>query len=124
HNRRMQFRPRPSLLCLLLVAGLSSAAQPPKAQEGWQSAAALPAVDFAGLTEPQKQKALQMLRGQSCTCGCSMKLAECRFKDPGCSYSTALAGIIVQGLKEGKTRDEIAKLETASRWGHAPEPPK
>lgn len=53
-----------------------------------------------------------------------MKLAECRVKDPSCSYSTALAGIIVQGLKEGKSPDQIAKLETASRWGHAPQPPK
>jgi protein-disulfide isomerase len=121
----MEFRCwRAFLLCLPLAAVLSHAAQAPKAQEGWQSAAALPGVDFAGLTEPQKQKALQMLRDQGCTCGCTMKLAECRIKDPNCSYSTALAGIIVQGIKEGKSPDEIAKLMTASHWGHAPEPPK
>lgn len=120
----MEFRWRPSLLCLLVAVVVSYAAQAPKSPEGWQSAAVLPGVDFAGLTDAQKHKALQMLRDQNCTCGCTMKLAECRIKDPNCSYSTALAGIIVQGIKEGKSPDEIVKLAAASHWGHAPEPPK
>jgi protein-disulfide isomerase len=124
HNRRMEFRWLPSLLCLLLASVISVAAQAPSAQEAWQTSATLPGVDFSGLTDAQKQKALQMLRDQNCTCGCKMKLAECRVKDPGCAYSNALAAIIIKGLREGKSPDEIAKLETASRWGHAPQPPK
>jgi protein-disulfide isomerase len=120
----MQFHWRPSLLCLLLAGALSAGAQVPQAQEAWKTSAALPGVDFSGLSVAQKQKALQMLREQSCTCGCTMKVAECRFKDPNCAYSTALAAIVIKGLKEGKTPDEIMKLEAASRWGHPPEPPK
>ena len=120
----MEFRWLPSLLCLMLTAVVSVSAQAPIAQEGWQTATALPGIDFSGLTETQKQKALDMLREQGCTCGCNMKLAECRVKDPGCSYSNALAAIILKGLKEGKSPDEIAKLEAASRWSHPPEPPK
>src|ERR1700737_509964 len=100
----MPFRWRPLFLCLLLAAALS-------AQEPWQTSAAMPGVDFSGLSAVQKQTALQMLREQSCTCGCAMKVAECRFKDPNCAYSTALSAIVVKGVKDGKTPDEIMKLQ-------------
>lgn len=53
-----------------------------------------------------------------------MKMAECRMKDPNCAYSTALAAIVVKGLKDGKSPDEIVELEAASRFGHPPQPPK
>ncbi len=65
-----------------------------------------------------------MLREQSCPCGCGFKVAECRVKDPGCGFSTGLASIVTTGLKDGKSAEEIAKLVSSSRWGHAPEPPK
>ena len=120
----MQFRSRPPLFCVFLAAVMSTAAQPPKATEAWQVSAALPGVDLSGLTAVEKEKVLQTLRHQSCTCGCGMKLAECRMKDPNCSYSTGLAAIVIKGVKEGKSLDEIAALETASRWGQAHEPQK
>ncbi|MDQ2946481.1 MAG: thioredoxin domain-containing protein [Acidobacteriota bacterium] len=107
-----------------IAAGAICSAQTPQAQEPWTTSTTLPSVDFTGLSAPQKQKALQMLREQSCPCGCGLKVAECRFKDPGCGFSTGLASIVTKGLKDGKSVEEIAKLESASRWGHAPEPPK
>jgi len=92
--------------------------------EAWTTAATLPGIDFNGLTAAQKQKAVQILRQRDCTCGCGMKVAECRFKDPNCAYSHGLSDVVVQGLKDGKSPEEIGKLEVASRWGHPPAPPK
>ena len=94
------------------------------AQEPWTTAVTLPGVDFAALSAAQKQKALHMLREEACPCGCGFKVAECRVKDPGCAYSNGLAAIVTKGLTEGKSDKEIATLQSASRWGHAPEPPK
>lgn len=108
-------RPLYLLLAVVLIT---------QAQEPWQTSTALPGVDFSGLSAAQKQKALQILRQQGCTCGCTMKMAECRMKDPNCAYSTALAAIVVKGLKDGKSPDEIVELEAASRFGHPPQPPK
>lgn len=120
----MHLRWRPFLLCLLLVGGQTAPAQAPKDAEGWKSSAALPGIDFSGLTAGQKQKALEMLREQGCPCGCGMKVAECRFKDPACSYSNGLAGVVIKAIQQGKSPDQIAKLESESRWGHPPAPPK
>src|SRR5438067_12778134 len=53
----------------------------------WQTATELPGVDWHGISGARKQAALKFIREESCTCGCSMKIAECRMKDPGCSYS-------------------------------------
>ena len=106
------------LFLLILLSAIASA------QEPWTTSATLPGVDLAALSATQKQKALQMLRDHACPCGCGFKVAECRVKDPGCAYSNGLAAIVTQGVKDGKSGDEIAKLESASRWGHGPEPPK
>ncbi len=98
--------------------------QAPQTHESWATSTSLPGVDLTPLSAAQKQKALQVLREQACPCGCGFKVAECRIKDPGCGFSSGLAGIVAKGIKDGKSVDEIAKLESASRWGHAPEPPK
>jgi len=45
-----------------------------------------------------------------------MKVAECRFADPNCSYSTGLAAAIVEALKEGKTEAQALEAANASKW--------
>ncbi|HEY3936666.1 MAG TPA: thioredoxin domain-containing protein [Bryobacteraceae bacterium] len=87
------------------------------AQE-WQTANALPGVDLQGLTTAQKTTVLKILRTQGCTCGCSMKLAQCRIEDPSCSFSTGMAGIIVDTIKAGKSEAEAVAAASASRWAH------
>jgi protein-disulfide isomerase len=77
------------------------------AGQDWQSAQDLPGVDLSGLTPDQKSAALKVLREESCNCGCSMKIAECRFKDPQCSYSLGLSTEVVKDLKAGKSLDQI-----------------
>jgi hypothetical protein len=75
------------------------------AQE-WQTVTDLAGVNFTGLTAARKTHALKALRTQDCTCGCDMKVAECRVKDPNCSYSRGLSSIIVEAIKKGKTEEE------------------
>src|SRR5512135_1094528 len=77
------------------------------AQTDWKTATELPNVDFAGLTPPQKELALKILRNESCTCGCNMKLAECRVVDPPCGDSRALATIVVEGVRNHRNADQI-----------------
>jgi protein-disulfide isomerase len=85
-----------ALVCLALPA-----------QTDWNAATDLPNVDFTGLTSTQKEEALRILRGESCTCGCNMKLAQCRMVDPPCGDSRALASIVVEGVRNHRTADQI-----------------
>jgi protein-disulfide isomerase len=92
----LRFAALVALVCLALPA-----------QTEWTTATELPNVDFSGLTPAQKELALKILRGESCTCGCNMKLAECRIKDPPCGDSRALASIVVEGVRNNRTPDQI-----------------
>jgi len=85
--------------------------------QDWTTSTALPNVDFAGLTPAQKTKVLKLLRENNCTCGCGMKMAECRMKDPNCSYSKNLAALIVDSIKHGKTDAETMAAVKDSQWG-------
>ena len=55
----------------------------------------LPGVDFSKLTPEQKSIALRQMNANSCNCGCTMTLAQCRINDSGCRISLALAQQIV-----------------------------
>jgi protein-disulfide isomerase len=92
-------------------------AQPPI---DWHTASDLPGVDMTGLTAPQKTAALKILREQGCSCGCDMKMAECRALDPGCAFSTGLAKIVVKGIREGKTQDQVIAEVKASPLAKGP----
>src|ERR1022692_3062070 len=91
------------------------------AQE-WQAATDLAGVDLSGLTPERKTLALKALRTQACTCGCAMKVAECRVKDLKCSYSRGLASVTVGAIKAGKTVDEAIAESKASKFGTRPTP--
>lgn len=89
--------------------------------QDWQTAVTLPAVDMNGLTPAQKTTALKALRAQDCSCGCGMKVAECRLKDPGCSFSKGLASVMVDSVKKGKTEAEAIAAAKASKFAQPPE---
>jgi protein-disulfide isomerase len=91
------------------------------AQE-WQTVANLAGVDLTGLTPARKTRALNALRTQACSCGCGMKVAECRVKDPNCSYSRGLASVTVAAIKAGKSADEAIAESKASKFGTRPAP--
>jgi len=87
----------------------------------WKTATNLPGVDLGGLSAKQKASVLEILRERGCSCGCSMKLAECRVVDPGCAYSTNLAITAVESVKAGKTKTETFAALDASKWAHLQE---
>lgn len=86
--------------------------------QDWKNADALPAVDFNGLTPAQKATALKILREHDCSCGCGMKMAQCRVQDPSCSYSKGLASEVVQAIKNGKSEADAITAASASKWAH------
>lgn len=89
--------------------------------QDWTTMESLPAVDFSGLSPAQKATALKLLRAHACSCGCNMKVAECRVKDPNCYYSRGLAAVIIGSLKAGKSEKQALADADASRFAHLPE---
>ncbi len=77
------------------------------AETGWQTATTLPGVDLTGLTKAQREVALQTMRAESCNCGCGMKIAECRMRDPACASSRRLANFVLKIASAGKTKDAV-----------------
>lgn len=77
------------------------------AQGGWQTTADLPGVDWHGLTGAKKALALKIVRTEPCSCGCDMKIAECRMKDHTCADSKKLAKAVVQEVAAGKSEAYI-----------------
>ena len=51
-----------------------------------------------------------------------MKVAECRVKDPNCSYSRGLASVTVGAIKAGKTEAAAIAESKASKFGSRPAP--
>jgi protein-disulfide isomerase len=85
----------------------------------WKKVDALPGVDFSGLSKPQQATVLAVVRTEPCACGCDMKVAECRVKDPACGFSRRLAAFAVRTASAGKPEAKIrAELEK-----YAKEPP-
>jgi len=91
------------------------------AQE-WQTVTNLAGVDFSGLTPARKTLALKALRAEECSCGCGMKVAECRVKDPNCSFSRGLASVTIDSIKAGKTETVAMAEAKASKFGTRPAP--
>ena len=90
--------------------------------QDWKNADVLPAVDFSGLTPAQKTTALKILRDHDCSCGCGMKMAQCRVQDPNCSYSKGLASAVIEALKNGKSEADAVAAASGSKWAHVQQP--
>lgn len=103
-----------AVLCFL-GAGLVCA-------QDWKSADSFRGVDLSNLTAAQKATVLKILREHDCSCGCGMKLAQCRVVDPSCSYSRGLATVIVQAVREGKSEADAVAAAAASKFAHVEEP--
>ena len=94
------------------------------AQAGWKTVEKLPGVDFSGMSPVKIRALLRLLRNHDCVCGCGMKVAECRVKDPDCSWSKGLAAAMADAIRAGKDENEALKAAKASKWAKGPEPPK
>jgi protein-disulfide isomerase len=98
-------------VCLLAAALLFA--------QDWKTAGSLPGIDLSSLSPGQKAIVLKILRDQNCSCGCNMKLAECRIADPGCGYSTGLAATIIEAIRSGKSETDAIAAANSSRWAHS-----
>lgn len=58
----------------------------------------LPGVDLSKLTPEQKKIALHRFNADSCTCGCTYTLAQCRIWDTACAVSKAATEKIITQL--------------------------
>jgi protein-disulfide isomerase len=103
------------------IAGLCVFGAALACAQDWNTAESLPAVELNGLTAAQKGTVLKLLREHDCSCGCAMKIAECRVKDPNCFYSRGLASVIVEAIKAGKSEKEALAAASASKFAHPPE---
>jgi len=92
--------------------------------QDWQKETNLPGIDLAGMAAAKVATALRLMRGYDCTCGCGMKVAECRIKDPGCAYSKGLGTALAGAVKAGKNDADALAAAKASKYGAAPAPPK
>jgi len=100
---------------LILPVALLCLAQ----ETDWKKVDNLPGVDFSGLTKPQRDAVLNVIRTEPCACGCDMKVAECRMKDPQCAFSRRLAAFAIRTASAGKPEKVIrAELDK-----YAKEPP-
>lgn len=111
------------LLSAALVCAQDKTARPaaaPAPQTNWKTAEVLPFIDLGGLSPAQKATALKLLREYDCTCGCNMKVAECRIVDPSCAYSRGLANAIVDAIRHGKSEKDA--LAAAKAWQLQPPP--
>jgi len=96
-----------------VIAGLLIAAVLGFAQD-WKKATDLPGVSWDGVSADQKLAALNAIRAFDCTCGCNMKVAQCRVEDPPCGHSKALAAMAIAAAKQGKSEGEILAVLGAS----------
>ena len=79
-------------------------------------------VDWQGLTGVKKAAALKIDRTERCTCGCDMKVAECRMKDRSCAYSkkTCKCGGVKEvaaGKTEAVIRADLKKMADRTAAG-------
>ena len=58
----------------------------------------LPNVDFSGLNPEQKKAALKRMNSETCDCGCTLTLAQCRINDTSCPISKKLAARVVKEI--------------------------
>jgi protein-disulfide isomerase len=99
---------------LILIALATCVAQQPGnplpaavPEKVWKTVTDLPNVDMTGLNADQKHAVLKLLREEACTCGCGMKMAQCRLQDPKCAFSRMSASAAVKAIKEGKSPDQM-----------------
>jgi len=116
----MSFPPRGYRIaaCIVVAAALLPG------QAGWKAVTNLPDVDFSGLSPVKVRALLRLLRNHDCTCGCNMKVAECRVKDPSCSWSKGVAATMAGALRAGKNENDAIEAVKASRWAHGAQPDK
>jgi thiol-disulfide isomerase/thioredoxin len=77
-------------------------------------ASELPGVDFSKLAPEQKKIALHRFNAESCNCGCTLTLAQCRINDSACQVSKALTAKIIGEITGNHGSSQPAKSTPAA----------
>jgi thiol-disulfide isomerase/thioredoxin len=75
----------------------------------------LPDVDFTGLSPEQRTAALKRMNSETCTCGCTLTLAQCRINDSGCPVSKKICAQIVAEISGKPARAPAADPDDAAQ---------
>jgi thiol-disulfide isomerase/thioredoxin len=79
-----------------------------------ERATELPGVDFSKLNAKQRALALKRMNAESCNCGCSLTLAQCRINDSACHVSMTLAARVVDQVARG-VRAKASSAKSSSQ---------
>lgn len=79
-----------------------------------ERATALPGVDFSKLNEKQRTVALKRMNAESCNCGCTLTLAQCRINDSACHVSLALTAKVVEQVARGEEKTPAGATKNAA----------
>jgi thiol-disulfide isomerase/thioredoxin len=74
----------------------------------------LPDVDFTGLKPEQKKAALKRMNSETCDCGCTLTLAQCRINDTSCPVSKKLAAQVVKEVASNAAAPAATPAASAS----------
>jgi cytochrome c biogenesis protein CcmG/thiol:disulfide interchange protein DsbE len=75
-------------------------------------ASELPGVDLSKLTPEQKTVAFHKFNAETCTCGCTFTLAQCRIYDRNCATSKAATAKIIAALTHPSPANSAPKIST------------
>jgi thiol-disulfide isomerase/thioredoxin len=84
----------------------------------------LPNVDFTGLNPEQKKAALKRMNSETCDCGCTLTLAQCRINDTSCPVSKKLAAQVVKEVASNAAAPAPAAPVPAAPAGAPPATPQ
>ncbi|HUC52737.1 MAG TPA: TlpA disulfide reductase family protein [Candidatus Cybelea sp.] len=89
-----------------------------------ERASELPGVDLSKLTPEQKTVALHKFNAETCTCGCTFTLAQCRIYDRNCQISkTATSKVVAALLHPTAAKPDPAKSEPPAPRAPTTPPP-
>jgi thiol-disulfide isomerase/thioredoxin len=90
-----------------------------------ERASELPGVDLSKLSPEQKTVALHKFNADTCTCGCTFTLAQCRIYDRNCQTSKAATSKIITALLHPSApKSAPAKSESPAQPAASPSPEK
>jgi len=90
-------------------------------------ASELPGVDLSKLSPEQKIAALHKFNAETCTCGCTFTLAQCRIYDRNCQISKTATSKIIAALLHpptGKPATAAAPASAQSAASRSPDKPR
>jgi thiol-disulfide isomerase/thioredoxin len=90
-----------------------------------ERASELPGVDLSKLSPEQKTVALHKFNAETCTCGCTFTLAQCRIYDRNCQTSKAATSKIITALLHSAApKSTPAASHVAAQPAASPEKPR